>query len=173
MLLFPIKSLYFLKVIIFLCIYNEIEAAGSSSSIKRTQSMKPLMAQKPIRTSTSSASSTASTSRHQHIELRDPVASTSNTKQITFEEDLQRLRSVSNINLDEAVRATNAEHLDPTRDGVYARLNRILLQYGTAVVVGSAIGAGAIELVNRTSTATTTTTAAPISTSTQEIEKLL
>lgn len=173
-----------MKILIFLHTIDETEASMSSSGLKRTQSMRPLIHQSRTEPQTqsrrSSSSSAASVSEHQHIEeSRNPVASTSNSKQVKFEEEMQRLRSAStlNVNLEEAVRATNAEHLDPTRDGVYARLNHGLAKYGVAVVVGSALTVGAFELINRTfpatATTTTTTTAASISENSNEIENLL
>lgn len=165
MLLFSLKTLCIMKIVIFLNIFGENHAVGMSRS----------------RTSSTSSSTTSLTAKHQHIETRNPVASTSKANKNKFKQELsldeaQRLTiGENNINLNEAALATNVEQINPARDGFYASINRILLQYGASAVVGTAVGVGTFEILNRnTSTSPTTETSVSNSNSgSNEENKLL
>lgn len=142
-------------------------ARGTQSM--RSQSMRPLVRQARVdsnlrpqtaRVSSSSSSSSTSTTSQQQIETK-PAASTSSrtntiknkrkgSKSCTGDcqfrkvnlDEVQRTRNVLDLNLREASAATNSEHLDPSRDGVYARVRSNFIRYGTAAAVGTAIGVG-------------------------------
>lgn len=151
-----------------------------------------------IKPQTASSNSAVTTLSHTQINTKtNPVASTSSAKSTLTRDqeslkticetctkkeknqqhvpsgldEVQNMRSLMDINLSEVSVGTNSEHLIPSRDGVYARLRRVLLQHGVAVAIGSGIGVGAIELMNvlnTTTIATPTTTTTTTSTTTQE-----
>lgn len=102
-----------------------------------------------------------------------PTASSSSSSKtrnnVHFQSDVARRLS---DDLNEALLATTGEHLNPSRDGYYARVNRVLARYGVGVVVGSAVGIGAVKLYNQTTVALETTTTTT-STTTEENSSLV
>lgn len=108
------------------------------------------------RSSSSASSTTSLTERHQHIDILNPVASTSkssktrNNKELHLEEinpNRQTIgRSSSSINLNEAIAQTNVPFAEsnPSRDGFYARVNKVLVKHASAAVVGAAVGLGVV-----------------------------
>lgn len=117
--------------------------------------------------SPASSSTSSITSKHFQVETekqhksKNPCESCllkeENQQHETVELDETQRRSVLDLDLHEATLGTNSEHLDPTRDGVFARVRRILLQHGTSAAVGSVMGVGAFEMMRTTFTTTTTT----------------
>lgn len=95
--------------------------------------------------SISSFTSQASTSR---LDTSPKVVATSSKKAVFAENAreplLKTTRQRQIINLDEAFEQTNGVNINPTRDGVYARVKKILLQSGAALTIGAGIGAGSI-----------------------------
>lgn len=80
------------------------------------------------------------------------------------------------IDLNALASGTNVEHISPSRDGIYARLARLMLQYGASAAIGSAAGFATLEILNKSSLTTTTTTekiVASVSTSSDEITDFL
>lgn len=65
--------------------------------------------------------------------------------------EAQRVRNVD-FDLREVSLPTDVEHFNPMRDGVYARVRRILLRHGAAIVsggvIGGAIGVGGSAIVD-------------------------
>lgn len=174
MLLFPFKSMCkgIFFIVILSTIVNEIELAFSSTTISRgrSQSMtipsrnsaiKPIVRTQPE--PISSSSSTTSINSANGVKNK-PIASTSAFKEVDLEtplvEKTKRVSFISDVNLREASEQTHSEHLIPSRDGVRARIRRILIRYGAPVavgaVVGSAVGVGAFEFFNTSTTSTTT-----------------
>lgn len=158
-----------MQIIFFLTIFGENNGQIASPIIPRSSNV--LRQQLTRSRSSSTSSSTRSlTERHQHIEItNEPVASTSKKNKNSSNgnrlqkvdlslDETRRLR----VDLNEAAQGTHAELLNPARDGYYTRLNRVLLRYGASVGLGTAIGAGALDLYERThaaaKTITTTTT---------------
>lgn len=91
-------------------------------------------------------------------------------------EEAQRTRNVLDLGLREVSEGTNSGHLDPTRDGVFARFRNVLRRYGPATVFGAAAGVAGYkisnDLINHFNESTTkipTTT----STTTTEYEEIL
>lgn len=64
----------------------------------------------------------------------------------------QNARSFVNVDLHEASVAINSERLNPTRDGVFARVRRLSLRKIAPVAVSSIITVGVMEMKNRTTT---------------------
>lgn len=95
--------------------------------------------------------------------IRHAKATTSTSKNVHFHSDVARRLSED---LNEALLPTNVEHFNPSRDGYYARINRVLVRYGVGAVAGTAVGVGAVEIYNRAVLATTTSTTT--STTTEE-----
>lgn len=118
----------------YLEIYSTISTSARSSSsrsIYRTNSAPEL--NRPIAFET-----------RNNIHTRQPQASTSKTrKTVHFQHNVARRLSDE---LNEALLATQSEHLNPTRDGYYARVNKVLARYGVAAVLGPALGVGAVEI---------------------------
>lgn len=183
MVLFSFKTttLCIIKVIFFINILtslvNEIEPTlpltslprgrtQSISAVARESVIKPVIRTQPetISSSLSSFSSSNSINSANNVKTK-PAASTSNFKEVDLERPLvektKRVSFITDVNLREASEQTHSDHLNPSRDGVRARVHRILLKYGAPIAVGAAvggaIGVGAFEFLN-TSTTTTTTT---------------
>lgn len=169
------------SVLIFLLIFHtEAQMISSTlSKARRTQSMKPLSYESRSNVQPSGSSTATLSLERQHNQKTQPMTSTSAdaTASIMKEEPMktigiQKVGSFPSINLEEAMRATNSEIIDPARDGVYARVrNAIRNQISNAAIgtaTGSAIGAGGIQLShiftqliqNATTTAKPTTTTA-------------
>lgn len=100
-----------------------------------------------------------------------PIASTTKTRTYLRSNVARRLSD----DLNEALLSTRSEHLSPTRDGYYASVNKVLARYGVGIVLGPALGVGAVEIYNRAAAAleTTTTTTTPTSTTPEENMHLL
>lgn len=157
------KFFCIVQIVVFVC--KPVEPMFPSTS---TAALRDLVTRSRSSSPTSSTSSLLS--KHQHIETRNPVASSSksNKNRINQEtrleetERLTRERS-NNINLNEAAVQTNVpfSELNPSRDGFFARANRVLARQAASALVGTAIGFGADEILHRmnsTSTITSTTT---------------
>lgn len=109
--------------------------AGFGKQLRRTQSRSR---------SPSPSTSIASTVSH-NVELEsNPTAETSGLQQPLIEIERKskqvRINSGSQSLVDPTV-VTYSEHLDPRRDGVFARIRNKALKYGSAAVIGTAIGA--------------------------------
>lgn len=63
-------------------------------------------------------------------------------------EEAQRARNVLDLGLREVSEGTNNRHLDPTRDGVFARFRNVLRRHGPATVFGAAAGVAGYEISN-------------------------
>lgn len=146
---------------------------GSSMlKTRRTQSMRPLTSHthktentglgKTQTQSRSSISSSASTAPLTEIKAADsePIPSTSSLSGIQI--DSTSLKEVDHRQLSERTRHTSliesidlndpsiSTHSDgsinPSRDGVFARVRNTILRYGSAGVIGAAVGVGGFEL---------------------------
>lgn len=163
-------------VLVFLYFFSvhEFQVEGTLSSMaktRRTQSMRPLASHKTngnnLETHSQSGSqssfSSASTATELHAPAvgSQPIASTSIGKQFastSFKEvdlrpltdNLQHTRQLSSISLHDASIATHSDggNIDPTRHGVFARVRSTMQRYGSAVVIGAAVGVGGIEAYN-------------------------
>lgn len=186
-----IKMLLLKAVLSFVFIFFSIfhtEAQMVSSALakaRRTQSMKPLSYEIRSNVQPTGSSSATLTLERQHNQKTQPLASTSAdaTASIMKEEanhfekpmktsGIQKVGSFSSINLEEALRATNSEILDPARDGVYARVRNAIRNQISNVAIGtasgSAIGAAGFQLshIFTQLIQNTTTTAKPTTTTT-------
>lgn len=135
---------------------NQINAAMSSVKIIRNQSILPHAERvKPeisVNSRSSSSSSfasdtssrAASTSRRVTFVESEihPLVERTKSKQAVIPHDLNRA-------LDEAMESTNNMHLDPSRDGVHARVRSALARFGAAAAVGSVIGTGVGVIVDQ------------------------
>lgn len=156
----------------FIAFYSQAEAVGGTPSVtnvaktvRRTQSMRPLMSHKAksninVRTrsdsfsSTSSVASDSALTEHNKAEAQ-PIATSSKKHSADFSEvDLQstveKSKHVSfgkSINLNEASVATDG-NINPARDGAFARLQSVL-RYGTGAAIGTAIGLGGAVINQR------------------------
>lgn len=62
-------------------------------------------------------------------------------------ERTENVRFMESVDLGEASQATHTNgNINPTRDGVFARVRSAVLRYGAAAAVGSAIGVGIAEI---------------------------
>lgn len=165
-----IIKIFFVHIILYLLI-NEIRPQMiSTSTILRGRS-RPISAvsidtvAKPLRPTSISSTSSSTASTSSKIVNKDVK-----TKPNLFEEiDIHREReplvenpkrvSFTYIDHREATQNTNGEQLDPLRDGVFARMHRILNQNAAPIAIGAVIGgtiggvgvAGALELYNASS----------------------
>lgn len=133
-----------LSFVFFLYLIFHVEAQMISSTLakaRRTQSMRPLSYESRTNVQpTGSSSATLSLERtHNQKTQSMPSTSADATASIMKETNhleepmktsgIQKVGSLSSINLEEAVRMTNSEIIDPARDGVYARVrNAIRMQ---------------------------------------------
>lgn len=96
------------------------------------------------------------------------VASTSRTQnRATLNQRTAVSRRLSD-DLNEALLSTNTRHFNPTHDGYYASVNRVLVRHGISVLIGSGVGIGVAEIYNRTGSTLSTTTTTPTTTTTTE-----
>lgn len=66
-----------------------------------------------------------------------------------FVEKTKRTSSINSVSLNEASTSTHSDgHINPARDGVFARVRSAMLRYGSAVAIGSTVGVAGYE-VNR------------------------
>lgn len=86
-----------------------------------------------------------------------PSASTSELREVELQEhqqplieNIRRISFAPEVDIAEATAGTHRgrEHLDPTRDGVFARMQRLLSRNAVPFASGVAVGAGVIELIN-------------------------
>lgn len=87
---------------------------------------------------TSAASSSAvqpEVNSHHRVELSE--------RQPLVESELRNVRFTGSESLLDPEVMTNSEHLNPRRDGIFARMRNRALYYGTAIVAGTAVGAAA------------------------------
>lgn len=169
---------HFILIFVF-CTFvftNNVQVKGmlSASSItkaRRTQSMRPLTfhrtenklntrTQSGSLSSISSSASTSSLSEHKATDSH-PIPSTSSRKQIdgtSFKEvDLhplvektKQVSFISSVNLNEASVSTHSDgQINPTREGVHARVRSALLRYGSAIAIGTAISAAGVVIDQR------------------------
>lgn len=79
----------------------------------------------------------------------EPKAGTSRIgapeRELLLEEQKRLSFLTSSINLDAALESTYGDNLDPTRDGLYGRVQRIILTHGSVAAAGAAIGYSAHE----------------------------
>lgn len=89
----------------------------------------------------------------------EPKAGTSRIgakeRELLLEEHKRLSFLTSSINLDAALESTYGENLDPTRDGLYGRVQRIILTHGSAAAAGAAIGYGVQEYLSNGTAAVT------------------
>lgn len=155
-----VKIVFFLFVLVSLTV--EIESMISSSVVSRgrSQSMRPLLQrsriqtnlnQQPGRSSSSPTLSTtnplASTSTLIKDRKSSKTCATCDLKEVNLREtealnEASHVRNFFDIDLTEADSGTYNANLDPSKDGVFARVRKILQRYGTFVAIGSAIGVG-------------------------------
>lgn len=163
------QFVFFLNILLSLII--EIKPMIPTSVKRgRSQSMRPLVGRsKSNQPSQSARSSTSSAGSSSSMIQSIPLETDSKTKPVVASEikekkamskavnfqpeavvmdeavlmnEAESMRRVSRINLDEVSAATHSERLNPLQDGVYARVRRILQQYGIPVGVGTAVGVG-------------------------------
>lgn len=194
MLLLSTHIVQYIFILNLLTTFSHVELVFSSSGLvrspaRRTQSMKTYshiteLNQKIDSQVASTSSSSSSSSRSTQVNAKSkPLQTTTNEgesfKEIEIRplieemdrESLHRL-SVAQLSAGEASLATNGP-INPARDGVRARVRKILQQNGVQVAVGSVIGAGGLyvgmnwfhnsntssnQFLNSTINTTTTTT---------------
>lgn len=119
----------------------------SMSAASRIADFKPLSrprAEPEIGSSSTlnEAEAWASSSGTKELNARENENLLQNTKRVSF---------ASAVDLGEASQVTNhGENLNPARDGVFARVQRILYEGVAPVGIGLAVGAGIAELANST-----------------------
>lgn len=120
---------------------NQVGSTLPSVKIRRTHSMR-VQRTRP----SSSSSSASSTASHMAESESKPLASTSTFHEINIEpiieERSRQVRFGSTTSLIDPMAVTQGEHLDPMRDGAFARIKSAMIRYGAAVGIGTAIGAG-------------------------------
>lgn len=138
---------------------------STAVKIRRTQSMRGashitseyIPKTRPISPAASSTSSAAShISEHEHEPKPSTSAAAFRTESETkpiLKEEARHVHFSDSASLIDPMSVTHGEHLDPTRDGAFARA---ALRYGTATIIGTAIGIGsgyaAKELLSQNST---------------------
>lgn len=130
----------FILILVLQISINQVKSTIPSTKIRRAQTMR---AQRTRPSSTSSSSSTAS-----HIVESEskPLASTSAFSEIVIkpivEEEPRHVRFGSSSSYIDPMAVTQGEHLDPARDGAFARIRNAVVRYGSAVGIGAAVSAG-------------------------------
>lgn len=143
MLIFSSKCIHHVLITIILQIgIIQVESTFSSSAakIRRTQS---------IREPRTRSASPAAAASQKVVSESKPKASTSAYQPETqlhslIEKESKHVNIASSASLIDSMTGTQSEHLDPTRDGYFARMRNRMLRYGSAVAIGSAIGAGGL-----------------------------
>lgn len=153
---------FYRNVIIFIILSIltvEIEPGVSPLTARgRTQSFGARPANfKPIeRAKSQSESMLTISSKHEEVEVK-PSSTANEIKEIDIHDEqhlIERPRHVNfatGVDLTEALIPTNngPEHLNPERDGFFARVNRIVFPAAAAgIAVGAAIGAGVDKILN-------------------------
>lgn len=120
----------------------------SMSAVSRSHEFKPLT---PTRTESEFSSSATineaesrpSTShRHQDGEIAEQQHLVEQTRRVSF---------ATPVDLTEASLPTNhGDNLNPARDGVFARVQRIIYEAAAPAAVGVAVGVGIVEFINST-----------------------
>lgn len=131
----------FILILVLQFEINHVRSTLPAAKIRRTQSMRV----QRTRPSSSSSSSSSAGSHLVESELK-PLASTSTFQEIDIkpivEEKPRRVRFGSSSSLIDPMAVTQSEHLDPARDGAFARIRNAMVRYGAAAGIGSVIGAG-------------------------------
>lgn len=147
---------------IFYNIDFQTEGAMSTLSLakaRRTEAARPLTSYKTEIDGRSRSDSISSSSGGSIPEIRSsdshPIPSTSagmqfsetNMQEIDLQPLVKNVKKVGSAqanlpNLQEAASGTHVADINPTRDGFYSRVRSAFLQFSSAVVVGSAVGAG-------------------------------
>lgn len=136
----------------------QVESTLTSSVAKgrRTQSMRipPYNSELRPKTPPASPSGSSSSTASRNIESESkPIAGTSSSFQLEtehqhleplIEKESKHVRVISSARSIDPMAGTQSEHLDPTRDGVFARMRNRMLRYGSSAVIGYAIGAGGL-----------------------------
>lgn len=131
----------------------ESTLATTGAKVRRTQAFRVPSYNSELNPKTRLGSSKSTASHTVESESR-PIASTSAIQpeidvhfyeQETFLQPLiegksKRVRINSSPNLHDPMAMTQSDHIDPTRDGVFARMVR----HGSSVAIGSAIGVGGL-----------------------------
>lgn len=161
-----LQQVFFIFVFLYLTVNKsildiQVEAVFPSATMaktRRTQSVnipykngQNIYTHSRSLTSISSRSSDSSSSLIKESESQ-PIASTSLRKhdeRMSFKEvdprPIVEKKHVNfeTVNLNEASVATHStDHINPARDGVFARVRKALLLYGSAVAVGTGISVG-------------------------------
>lgn len=182
-----IESIFFLGILALTI--DGIEPAFSTSAIARGRSssvgeLSRNIDIKPFERTQPSTSVASSSSTIHEAESR-PSASASNFREIDLQEHQHLVVKPKRVSFAAAVDLTDAsvathrgrEQLDPTRDGVFARVHRILFQNVAPVAVGAVVGIGGYEVIksniNRTTLPPTTTIKTPVSNSSNDVNELL
>lgn len=171
-------------ILIFVCctifLNTNFQVNGMfSAGIRRTQSMRPIQTGSKLNTNTRSGSLSSFSSASSLPELKigesEPVATTSSRRQIDGtslkEVDLHPLVkktkpvrfNLNEASINEASASTHSgANINPSRDGVQARVRSALLQFSAAVGIGTAIGAAGVVIdqrfIHETSTSSANTT---------------
>lgn len=105
----------------------------------------------PSRNASPSSSSASSAFSLKAAEMK-PFASTSTFQEVDLQPMIEQPKHVgfiSSISLNDATAGTQSVHLDPSRDGVYARMRSNALRFGSSAVIGSVIGVGGAVIGQR------------------------
>lgn len=165
MLIFSSKCVHHVLfvVIILQITIIQVESAFSAAKVRRTQSVRlPSYNSELIpKTRPASTSSITSTASHK-VEFESKSASTSSFQPeidqhqhhhhqetalkplLEGESNSKHVRFMGSASLIDPNAGTQSENIDPTRDGVFARVRNRMLRYGSGAVIGSAIGAGGL-----------------------------
>lgn len=134
---------------------SPLTVRGRSQSIgARTVVLKPI--ERPKSQSESLSSMDSISSKHEEVVKAKPSSSATEIKEIDIHDEqhlIERPRHVnlaSGADLAEASLPTNSgpEHLNPERDGFFARVNRIVFPAAVGVAAGAAIGVGVDKIIN-------------------------
>lgn len=130
---------------------TEIESRHRSDSISSSDSVAEIKTTNPQPIPSTSAGSRFSETSIHEVDLQPLVE---NGKKVG-------LARANLPDLHEAAVGTHVADINPARDGLYSRVRSAFLQFSSAVVVGSAIGAGGVaigeHLMHNVSLSNTTT----------------
>lgn len=142
MLIFSPKRMYctlFTFIVLQISVIQvESTLSSTAAKVRRTQSISPVR--------TGSASQSTSSIVSHNVQLK-PKASTSAIQQDVeqrplMERETKQVRFTGSESLTDPMAVTYGEHLDPRRDGVFARMRT--LQHVPTAVVGTLSGAGLV-----------------------------
>lgn len=150
--------LKFLCIVFLILLTNhqdQVEATFSSART-RSQSLKTLRRNYENKPGSQRTSSSSSDSLPQIDAKTEPKPSTSkqacegclhevNLQPIAEEKAIRKMRT--EINLNEAMVSTHSDgHINPLRDGVYARIRNIFHQHSIPLAFGTVVGLGGFEI---------------------------